>query len=128
MEPMLINGDLPEGVTASLRTAGRVAVDTETSGLDWSVDELHLCQLFSPATGPILLRNVSSRPTQLAALLEDRHVTKVFHFAPFDLRFLAARWDVRTDAVECTKAASRLLDPRLPPRAHSLQALLYRYL
>ncbi|WP_147918740.1 ribonuclease D [Ruania zhangjianzhongii] len=128
MGATVVEGDLPEDIADALRTAERIAVDTETGGLSWPEDPLLLCQVFSPATGPVLLRSVRRRPERLAAVLEDRGVTKVFHFAPFDLRFLAARWGVRTVGVECTKAASRLLDPDLPHAAHSLQSLVDRHL
>jgi hypothetical protein len=46
----LVDGDLPPEVARAISTAGRVAVDTETSGLEWARDQLHLCQLFPPAT------------------------------------------------------------------------------
>lgn len=88
----LADGDLPSELAQSLTSAGCVAVDTETSGLDWSSDLLQLCQLYTPETGPILVRNVSARPERLGSVLEDPGVQKVFHFAPFDLRFLEGQW------------------------------------
>lgn len=124
----LIDGDLPPDLAHTLRAGGRVAVDTETTGLDWASDELHLCQLFSPETGPVLLRNVHQPPVGLAGVMSDSTILKVFHYAPFDLRFLEARWGIRVTSVACTKAASRLLDPGLPATDHSLQALLMRHL
>lgn len=124
MSVQLVSGDLPPDLARSMRAAGRVAVDTETSGLDWATDSLQLCQLFTDETGPVLLGQVKGHPVELASLLADPDVVKVFHFAPFDLRFLESRWGVRTKTVECTKAASRLLDPGLPAAEHSLQALL----
>lgn len=124
----MLSGDVSDDVVAQVKGAGLVAVDTETSGLDWATDSLHLCQVFTGATGPLLVRNEGPRPARLAALLEDPSVVKVFHFAPFDLRFLEAKWGVRAQAVVCTKAASKLLDPDLPSAQHSLQALAERYL
>ncbi len=105
-----------------------MAVDTETSGLDWATDELHLCQVFSPATGTLLLRHVREVPRGLAALMEDPQVIKVLHHAAFDLRFLEAHWGIRSTSVACTKTASKLLDPAIPAEEHSLRALLQRYL
>lgn len=128
MTVTVVEGDLPSDAAVALRAAGRIAVDTETSGLDWSRDRLQLCQLFSRDTGPILIRNVTSTPAELQRLLTDPGVVKVFHYAPFDLRFLAAQWGLHVASVECTKAASRLLEPRLPSPEHSLQPLLARYL
>lgn len=128
MKASVLSGDVSDEVVALIKDAGLVAVDTETSGLDWATDSLHLCQVFAGATGPLLVRNAGPRPQRLAALLEDPAVVKIFHFAPFDLRFLEAKWGVRAQAVVCTKAASKLLDPGLPSAHHSLQALVERYL
>lgn len=128
MRVTVVDGDLPLDLELALRSAARVAVDTETSGLDWVSDRLHICQLFAPTTGPVILRNVGGQPKALARLLSDADVVKVFHFAPFDLRFLEAHWGIQCASVECTKAASRILEPDLPPAQHSLQPLLKRWL
>jgi ribonuclease D len=122
----LVDGDLPADIALTMRTAGRVAVDTETGGLDWARDRLHLCQLFTWETGPVLLRHVEGEPHGLGSVMRDPAVLKVMHFAPFDLRFLEAQWGVETRSVACTKAASKLLDPTL--NDHSLKALLERHL
>lgn len=114
-------------LAGQLRESGRLAVDTETTGLDWRTESLELCQLFAPAVGAVLVRTEGDAP-QLRSLLEDASVSKVFHFAPFDLRFLEAALGARTTSVLCTKAASKLLNPELPAPAHSLQALLSRHL
>lgn len=126
MTVKLVEGDVPAGLARVLRRPGVVAVDTETSGLDWRSDRLHLCQLFTSETGPVLLRHVEGVPTGLASVMQDPAVLKVLHFAPFDLRFLEARWGIQARSVACTKAASRLLDPTL--EEHSLKALLERHL
>jgi ribonuclease D len=99
----LLDGDLSPDLARTLRGVSRVAVDTETGGLDWATDRLHLCQLFTTETGPVLLRNVEHSPGELAGVLGDPAVLKVLHYAPFDLRFLEARWGVRTRSVACTK-------------------------
>lgn len=126
MSVTLIDGDLPADFALTMRTAGRVAVDTETGGLDWARDRLHVCQLFTPETGPVLLRNVEGEPHELGSVMRDPAVLKVMHFAPFDLRFLESQWGIETRSVACTKAASRLLDPTLDD--HGLKALLARHL
>ncbi|GAA1262115.1 ribonuclease D [Oryzihumus leptocrescens] len=128
MSVAFFDGDLPPELSLKLRAQPSVAVDTETSGLDWSADQLLLCQLFSPATGPVLLRNVSGVPGELAALIADPKVVKVLHHAPFDLRFLEARWGIRAGSVACTKAASKLLNPSGAHEEHSLKSVLDRYL
>lgn len=120
-------GDIPDDLAREVGRHGQVAVDTETSGLDWRRDSLHLCQLFTPATGPVLVRRSDAHPANLARLFEDPEIVKVFHHAPFDLRFLEAAWGVRASSVVCTKTASKLLDPANPAAAHSLGALLERH-
>lgn len=118
-----MTGDLPADLVEQLRQASLVAMDTETSGLDWRRDTLELCQFYAHSVGPVLVRRSEVRPTHLLELLEDPGVTKVFHYAPFDLRFLGSTWGVRTNRVFCTKAASKLLDPHAAAGAHSLGAL-----
>lgn len=128
MSVTLVEGDLPVDLAMEFRNARRVAVDTETGGLDWHRDPLQLCQLFTPETGTVLLRRVERTPLNLAGLLGDAGVLKVLHYAPFDLRFLESQWESPVRSVACTKAASRLLDPNLPSKDHSLQPLLQRHL
>ena len=56
----VVTGDIPDALAHEIRQDGRVAVDTETTGLDWRRDTLELCQLFTPATGPILIRRTEN--------------------------------------------------------------------
>ena len=128
MAVTLVEGDLPDDFVAALRAERVVAVDTETSGLDWRDSEVQVCQLYSPSTGAVVLRHVHEVPAGLAAVMSDPNVLKVFHFAPFDLRFLLAGWQVAVDSVACTKAASKLLHPDRPAGEHSLANLAARYL
>lgn len=65
------------------------------------------------------------RPTGLCGLIEDEWVTKVFHHAMFDLRFMAHAWWVAPTSIQCTKVAAKLADP---DGEHSLQALVRRHL
>lgn len=120
--------DLTPDLAMLILEAGRCSVDTETSGLDWRVDRLEICQIHSPMTEPIIVRNKGSRPPRLAAVLESSDVQAVYHFAPFDLRFLEHYWQIRARNVGCTKTASRISDPNLPNNAHSLKPLLERRL
>jgi ribonuclease D len=63
----------------------------------------------------------------LISLLEDRDVPKVFHHAPFDLRFMMHQWSAKPASIRCTKVASKLIDPSAPNETHSLQNLLGHY-
>ena len=120
--------DLPPDMVGAFTRAGRVAWDVETSGLDWRTDRLATCQLFAEGVGVVVVSLGGERPTQLVALLEDSRVKKVFHHAPFDLRFMMHAWQARPASVRCTKVASKLLEPQAPNESHSLQRLCSRYL
>jgi ribonuclease D len=125
---LVLAGDLPREVADAVLVSDVVAVDTETSGLSWRENRLQLCQLYTAQTGPVFVHSVSRPPDRLAEVLSSTQVTKVFHFAPFDLRFLESQWHIETANVACTKAASKILDPHLPPSGHSLAQLALRYL
>ncbi len=82
----LYRGDLPAG----LKLGPVVAVDTETMGLNPVRDRLCLVQL-SQGDGICHLVQIAKPPKgqrasapNLKALLEDRNVLKLFHFARFD--------------------------------------------
>jgi ribonuclease D len=68
------------------------------------------------------------KPARLASLLENPEVEKIFHHAPFDLRFMVHAWNVVPASIRCTKVASKLLAPDAPNESHSLQQLVARCL
>lgn len=88
-----------------------VAVDTETMGLNLNRDRLCLVQL-SGGDGDCHMVQFAegdySAPN-LSALLSDRQVTKLFHYARFDLAMLRQHLTVDCSPVYCTKTASRLV-------------------
>lgn len=102
----LHEGDLPEG----LRLGPTVAVDTETMGLNPSRDRLCLVQLSGGNGDCHIVRLAKGRyeAPQLKALLGDPAVTKIFHFARFDVAVLRRFLNVATSPIYCTKIASRL--------------------
>ena len=102
----LHRGDLPAG----LRLGGTVAIDTETMGLSTARDRLCLVQL-SAGDGSAHLVQVGPGATDapnLKALLADAAVTKLFHFARFDMAVLRHTYGVVPEPVYCTKIASKL--------------------
>jgi ribonuclease D len=106
MTNRLYQGDLPEGV----HFGTVVAVDTEAMGLNPHRDRLCLVQL-SAGDGDAHL--VQFAPGEYAAprlrdLLADPGVTKLFHFARFDLAMIYHYIGVMALPVYCTKIASRL--------------------
>jgi ribonuclease D len=93
-----------------------VAVDTETMGLNPHRDRLCLVQL-SAGDGQAHL--VQLRPASLGGLgfacpnlkrlLADTAVTKLMHFARFDVAVLQHSLDITVAPVKCTKIAARLV-------------------
>src|SRR5437667_1188192 len=100
----LYRGDLP----ADLSFGPVVAIDTETQGLNPHRDRLCLVQL-SPGDGSTDIVQVAageSGAPNLARLLGDTAVTKIFHYARFDMAVLFHRLGVMAAPVFCTKIAS----------------------
>jgi ribonuclease D len=125
----VVVGDITQQQYELYRTSKIVAWDTETTGLDWELDSLATCQLFSKELGTIICQvDGHGNAPWLTKLLTDQSVTKIFHHAPFDLRFMYKAWGVIGANVRCTKVASKLLRPTLPVSEHSLKSLLSREL
>src|SRR5262249_53214061 len=119
-------GDLPAELADAYGQAGRLAWDVETTGLDWRRDRLATCQVFTPGVGASVISMDGGRPARLLRLLENSAVEKVFHHAPFDLRFMIRNWDAQPASVRCTKVASKLLEPQAASNVHTLQQLAWR--
>src|SRR5712675_3094068 len=102
----LHRGDLPD----LARYTDSVAIDTETMGLHPHRDRLCVVQL-STGDGSAdvvqILKGDTGAPN-LKALLADPKITKIFHFARFDLAALYNALGVMPQPVYCTKIASRL--------------------
>jgi ribonuclease D len=102
----LYKGDLAAG----LYFGTSVAIDTETLGLLPRRDKLCLVQLSSGDGNAHLVqldRSAYNAPN-LKALLTDPRITKIFHFARFDVAVLKHYLAVDTFPLYCTKLASRL--------------------
>jgi Ribonuclease D len=87
-----------------------VAIDTETLGLVPRRDRLCVVQL-SPGDGTADVVQIAAGQTEapnLVRLLSDPAVTKIYHYARFDLAVLYNTFGVTQDNVFCTKIASRL--------------------
>ena len=99
-------GDLPDLTPYK----GAVAVDTETMGLDVHRDRLCVVQLSSGdgSADVVQIPQGHTDAPRLKALLADPRITKIFHFARFDLAALYHAFGVMPQPVYCTKIASRL--------------------
>ena len=100
-------GDLPD----LSRYTASAAIDTETMGLNPHRDRLCVVQL-SPGDGTadvVQIAQGQSQAPNLKRLLADSDVTKIFHFARFDIAALYNAFGVMARPVYCTKIASRLV-------------------
>ena len=87
-----------------------VAIDTETLGLNPHRDRLCVVQL-SPGDGTADIVQIApgqKRAPNLAALLRNRRIIKLFHYGRFDIAVLYHAFGVMAEPVFCTKIASRL--------------------
>jgi ribonuclease D len=109
----LHKNDLPDGLSFT----GAIAVDTETLGLKPSRDRLCLVQL-SAGDGDVHIvqffpeSETNKDPYEapnLKAVLGDRQLVKIFHYARFDLAIIAQYLNVHAAPLWCTKIASKLV-------------------
>lgn len=105
-----------------------VAIDTETMGLNPHRDRLCLVQL-SSGDGDAHLVKIDSpiKPCpNLTTLLKDAKVTKLFHFARFDISSLHHSICEIKGPIYCTKIASKLV--RTYTDRHGLKDLCWELL
>jgi ribonuclease D len=116
----LHRGDLPP----NLDFGQAVAVDTETLGLHPQRDKLCVVQLSAGDDNAHLVQldRASYAAPNLKALLENRAVTKIFHFARFDVATLKHHLGIDTGPLYCTKIASKLV--RTYTDKHGLKDLI----
>src|SRR5439155_23027289 len=103
MNIRLHRGDLPSALTMG----PIVAIDTETMGLNPLRDRLCLVQL-SAGDGDCHLVRVppageGGDATNLKALIGNPRVTKLLHFARFDIAAMKHRFGITCRPVYCTK-------------------------
>ncbi len=102
----LYKGDLPAG----LDFGASVAVDTETLGLVARRDKLCVVQLSSGdgSAHMVQLDRSSYNAPNLKALFANPAITKIFHYARFDVAVIKQYLGVDTTPLYCTKIASKL--------------------
>ena len=120
MKIHLHQNDLPQDVDLG----NLVAIDTEAMGLLPHRDRLCLVQL-SSGDGNCHLVQFPDRHYEsahnLKRLLADPKVTKLFHFARFDVMILSHYIGIVSTPIYCTKIASKLI--RTFTERHSLKDL-----
>ena len=124
----LLSDDVDERFLARANGSGRIAWDIETTGLDWRSAHIGTVQVATVNEIAVVQLKPGQVPSRLSRLIASTSVEKVFHHAPFDLRFMTWSWHVRAHRVVDTKILSKILDPAVPSDQHSLKPLLERYL
>lgn len=100
-------GDLPDDAAFD----DSVAIDTETLGLVPQRDRLCAVQ-FSDGKGTADIVQIAKgqrRAKNIERVLSDPKITKLFHYARFDLAILFHTFGVMAAPVYCTKIASKLV-------------------
>ena len=97
-------------LTADLDIGACVAIDTETLGLNPLRDRLCLLQLSNGDGNAHLVQfdGTDYNAPNLKKILTDPDVTKIFHFARFDIAVIWHYLNALCTPVFCTKIASRL--------------------
>ena len=118
------NQDLDEATLDRYATAEAIAVDTETMGLVPGRDRLCLVQICDPQgyVSAIRITKGQTEAPHLKRLMEAESITKVFHFARFDVAQLRHTFGINTHPIFCTKIASKLA--RTYTSSHGLKALV----
>ena len=117
-------GDLPAG----LDFGSSIAIDSETMGLRLQRDRLCVVQL-SAGDGTVHVVHFPDRDysaPNLRKVLSDPKITKIFHFARFDLAMIERYFGIVCRPVYCTRTASKLV--RTNTERHGLKDLCFELL
>tara|TARA_Y100001935_G_scaffold108343_1_gene89951 strand:- start:90 stop:722 length:633 start_codon:yes stop_codon:yes gene_type:complete len=125
----LFQNDLPNKVLKSFK--GDISIDTETLGLNIKRDRLCLIQLRNETNKKVYLikfeEDLSAKFSKnIKLLLENKSLTKIFHFGRFDMAVLKENLKINVKNVFCTKVASKLT--RTYSSKHGLKDLVHEIL
>tara|TARA_B000000475_G_scaffold191353_1_gene154666 strand:- start:68 stop:679 length:612 start_codon:yes stop_codon:yes gene_type:complete len=120
----LHKNDLPD----DLNLGNVLAVDGEFMGLDVSRDPLCLIQLSSGNEDAhiVQLDRTNYKAPNLAKILSDNSVTKIFHYARADMAHIKYYLKVDVENVQCTKLQSKLA--RSYTENHGLKNLIKEFI
>ena len=105
-------------------SANAIAIDTETMGLVLGRDRLCLVQLCDDRgfVSAIRIAKGQTAAPNLQKLLTAKEITKVFHYARFDVAQFKVTFGIDTAPIFCTKIASKLA--RTYTNSHGLKSLV----
>ena len=122
MTDYLIHDDIPEEIFNSFMKLEKIAVDTELHGLTMNRDQICLVQLCDQEEQVCLVRpKRGAGVSRLKALMENKDVLKVFHFALTDVAFFRTSLNIEVTPFCCTKVMSKLI--RTYTQNHGLKDL-----
>ncbi len=106
MTNFVYKNDLP----ANLDFKGSVAIDTETMGLKTKRDRVCVMQISAGDGNAHLVQFDGSdySAPNLSRILADEKITKIFHYARFDLAAIKYYLKIDIKNIYCTKIASKL--------------------
>ena len=107
MKIKFYENDLPD----NLNLGNIVAIDTETMGLNLARDKLCLVQLSSgnDICHLVKILDLRKKPKNILKILKNNKITKIFHYARFDVAILKHTFKISVNNIYCTKIASKLV-------------------
>ena len=122
MTEYLIHDDIPEVIFNNFMKLKKIAVDTELHGLTMNRDQICLVQLCDQEEQICLVRpKRGAGVSRLKALMENKDVLKVFHFALTDVAFFQTSLNIEVTPFCFTKLTSKLI--RTYTQNHGLKDL-----
>ena len=118
------HNDISDNLFIDYKDSQYLAVDTEAMGLIHGRDRLCLVQICDELnqTSCIKIELNNSHSPNLKNLFENQKITKIFHYARFDVAALKCNLGIQTNNIFCTKIASKLA--RTYSNKHGLKELI----
>ncbi|MBN1281536.1 MAG: ribonuclease D [Alphaproteobacteria bacterium] len=128
MNIIYLQNDLSDQQVKELSKSPDLAVDTELTGLDVKGDHLCLVQLRARDSDDFYLVQIRDNQEypNLAKLLSNPKITKIFHYARMDMLMIYKRFGVWTMPVFCTKIGTLLARPKKGHALHNVLKELFK--
>ncbi len=100
--------DLPENI----KKTKIAAIDTETMGLNLNRDKLCMVQISFGDKNAHLVKvggDIGYKADNLKQIMSNKNITKVFHYARFDMAIIKKYLGIIPAPIFCTKIASKLV-------------------
>ena len=119
-----LHNDISSDLYDLYKESSYIAVDTEAMGLVHGRDRLCLIQICNELnlTSCVKIDSKTSFSNNLQKLFENEKITKIFHYARFDVAALKCNLGINTKNIFCTKIASKLA--RTYTNKHGLKDLI----